>query len=180
MNLWIKRPLTLFLSLVFLVFVGFVVTKIAERIRIAEMYHTLGETRLETGDFLKPMKLGKMLDLLTERCAAQGRNLPIRINFHAFEENSDVQEFLKGCQEPAMLDTEVRFPQFPKKMTVATILRLLVTQMKPCATYMMCAEGVEITPFSADPSLRVYPVSGLVIPTKTWGELMWEKLIRFR
>jgi hypothetical protein len=182
MNRHVKRPLTLCLALVFLFLVGIVATETAERLRIAEIRHTLQETTIETREFEKPMPLGKMLGLLTERCSTLGKDLPIWINVHAFDVDADVQEFLKGCQKPAMLDTQIRFPQWPEKMRAATALRLALSQMKPYATYRVCADGVEITPSSSMPeqkSLRVYPVSGLVISqSETWGQWIWRHLVQ--
>jgi hypothetical protein len=181
---FLKNPLALCLTLVLLFFVGFVAIKTAERSRkTAKMVHALAETTIETRDFQQPMSFGEMLDLLTEKCAAQGRDLPIWINAHAFDEHGDARELLKGSPEAAVEDTEIRMPRFPKKMRAATVLRLALSQIEPAATYRVCAEGVEILPSSKtdQASLRVYPVCESVIPVtrpKTWDEWLWEKLFR--
>jgi len=103
--------------------------------------------------------------------------LPIVVDYQSFQENEDVQEFLKETEEPGLFDSEIHFPSHPKRMSAGTALRLVLAKVKvPVATYVIRPDGVIITTCSKEVReavSRVYPGGGLVV-TEEPG--FWERI----
>jgi len=120
---------------------------------------------LPMGDFQNPMTLKEALGLFYEKFAAKQKELPIMIDTAAFkEENPDAAE---------VYDTPVKFPPYPKVMSMATALRIALSQVPTNnATYLIRRNYIEVTTndrMVREKVLRVYPVGDLVIPISQAG-----------
>lgn len=96
------------------------------------------ETTLEMKDFQQPMSFKEFLGHLKVKLAPKGEDLPIFVNTEAFkEENPDA---------PAVFDTQIQFPPFPKKMKVAAALSVALRRFNPPNATLVLRDGfVEIT-----------------------------------
>lgn len=119
----------------------------------------LGET-IETDQLQIGLTLKEFIGLVAEKFAARGKELPIIIDTEAFKEDAP--------EIGDLYDTPVRFPPYPKRMTVATALRLALAKIPTNnATYLIRRNFVEVTTIerqTREKVLRVYPVGDLVIP----------------
>ncbi len=118
------------------------------------------DEEIEMKDFQAPMTLKEALGLFMERFAGKQKDLPILVDTEAFkEENPDA---------PSIYDTPIQFQPYPKKMMLATALRLALAKVNPPnATYLIRRNYIEITTIerqTRERVLRVYPVGELVIP----------------
>lgn len=94
----------------------------------------LGEP-IETKDFQVPMALKDALGLFVEKLAAKGMEMPILVDSAAFREESI-----------EIYDTLIRFPPFPRRLTLATALRLALDQVpEKNATYLVLPTHILIT-----------------------------------
>ncbi len=120
---------------------------------------------IDMKDFQNAMTLKEFIGILYEKFAAMGKELPIVVHGAAFKEESP-DEF---PEESSVYDnTQVKFPAFLKKMKLAIVLRLALSQVKTGnATYLIRRNFIEITTSDRlvkDRVLRVYPVGELVVP----------------
>jgi len=120
----------------------------------------LMDEQIEMKDFLAPMNLKECLELFMQKFAGKNKDLPILVDTEAFkEENPDA---------PSIYDTQIKFEPYPKKMQMATALRLALAKVNPPnATYLIRRNYIEITTIerqTRERVLRVYPVGDLVIP----------------
>lgn len=115
----------------------------------------LGEY-LDMKDFQQPMRLKDVLGLLYEKFASQGKELPILVNTTAFSnENPNAKE--------EVYDTQVQFPPYPRKMTLATALRFALSNVETGnATYLIRKNHIEVTTLkqASLPVLLRQPVVG--------------------
>jgi hypothetical protein len=114
-----------------------------EVVKKATAFHTivgLLDEQLDMKYFQTPLSLKESLALFMEHFATKGKELAILVDSEAFkEENPDA---------PPIYDTVVQFPPFPKKMKLATALRLALSKAIPAnATYVIRQEHIEITTF---------------------------------
>jgi hypothetical protein len=96
----------------------------------------LGEP-IETKDFQVPggMSLKDALGLFVEKLAAKGMELPILVDSAAFREESI-----------EVYETPIRFPPFPRRLALATALRLALDQVpEKNATYLVRPTHILIT-----------------------------------
>ena len=149
-----------------------------ERKAVAELQQAL-RTNINMRSFQQqPLTINKAIQMIQEECAAKGTRLPIVVDYQSFQENEDVQEFLKETEEPGLFDSEIHFPSHPKRMSAGTALRLVLAKVKvPVATYVIRPDGVIITTCSKEVReavSRVYPVSDLVVLRQEPG--FWERI----
>lgn len=85
--------------------------------RIAELQDLLGDTTIETADLRGPMPLAKFLAELQARLP-RDKKVVLRIDSKGFGKDFD-----------KVAQTMVKLPPFPKKMTVATALRLALSHL---------------------------------------------------
>ena len=104
---------------------------------VRELADALDET-IDLTDFSKPMSLKEAMSVLQANLKSQGKELPVRINHEAFEEeNPDAEK---------VIDTEIRFPAALKRLRVAQALRFMVGQVKTNnGTYLIRPGYLEIT-----------------------------------
>ena len=104
---------------------------------VRELADLLDET-IDVEDFRQAMPLEKALALLQAKLKSCGKELPVRIDRQAFEEeNPDAEK---------VTDTEIRFPAVPRQMKLARALRFLVRQVKTNnGTYLVRPGLLEIT-----------------------------------
>src|SRR5262245_18525134 len=134
-----RRPLFVlagFLALVPLAWLG--EKTLRERRAVAQIKQAL-KTVIDMRSFQQqPLTINKAIQMIQEECAARGSRLPILVDHQSFQENEDVQEFLKETEDRGLFDSEIRFPSHPKRMCAATALRLVLAKVKvPVATYMI-------------------------------------------
>ena len=101
----------------------------------------LGET-IDMEKFPNPMLLKDALGLFYDifKARGKGQELPILIDTSAFKEAADADMVLD------IYDSPVKFPPYPKTMTVATALRLALSQVPTNnATYIIRRSFIEIT-----------------------------------
>ncbi|MCI0737470.1 MAG: hypothetical protein L0Y72_00400 [Gemmataceae bacterium] len=92
-----------------------------------------------TLDFQQNMTLKECLGLLIEKFAAKGINLAIRLDAEAFKDDNP------DCKDDVW-DSPVKFPQYPRQMTLATALRVALAQIPSRnATYLIRNGHIEIT-----------------------------------
>jgi len=77
----------------------------------------------ETKDFTQPMSLKEFLQLIYEKCAIKGIDLPILVDVNSFREGPD-------AQPAGPYEDEIRLPAIPKTMTLGQVLQLAVSQIK--------------------------------------------------
>ncbi len=96
------------------------------------------EEQIEMKDFQLPMTLKEALGLFYEKMATRGLELPILVDTEAFKDGN--------ADAPDIYDTQVKFPPFPRRMSLATALRMAVSRIPTGnATYLIRGEHVEIT-----------------------------------
>ncbi len=129
-----------------------------------EIYKMLEEP-IETKDFVNQMTLKDAIGLLYEKFAAKQKDLPILVDSGAFKEDA------ADAADP--METQVSLPAQPRKMSIATALRLMLSKVPTNnATYLIRRDFIEITTndrMIKDKVLRVYPVGDLVIPISMMG-----------
>jgi RNA polymerase sigma factor (sigma-70 family) len=95
------------------------------------------DTLVETKD-LTERTLKEFLVLVTELLSASGVEAPILVDFEAFRE--------EAADAPNIYDTTVRFPPYPRKMTVAQCLRFALANVPGRkATFVVYRDHIEIT-----------------------------------
>lgn len=87
----------------------------------ASVIYKLLQEPIQMKDFEMPMNLKEFLAHLEKNFAARGKELPILVNVAALKE--DVQDL------PDPYDAELKFPEIPKRVTTATLLRLAISQI---------------------------------------------------
>jgi hypothetical protein len=99
---------------------------------------SLLDLAIDMKDFQQPMTLKEVVGLLWEKLNAEGKEFTILVDSDAFrEENPD---------DPDIFDIQVRFPPFPRKMTIGTALRLALAKAPSNnATFVVYADRIEIT-----------------------------------
>ncbi len=115
-------------------------------------------------DFQNQMTLKEVLGLFYEKYQAKGKELPILVDQQAFKDESP--------DAPEIYEATIKFPPYPKMMSMATALKLALSQASPSATYLIRRSFIEITTNDKalkDQVLRVYPVGELVIPVNALG-----------
>ncbi|MCI0378905.1 MAG: DUF4974 domain-containing protein [Gemmataceae bacterium] len=94
---------------------------------------------IDMKDFQQNMTLKECLGLLIEKFQAKGVNLAIRLDAEAFKDDNP------DCKDDVW-DSPVKFPQYPKQMTLATALRVALAQIPSRnASYLIRDGHVEIT-----------------------------------
>ncbi len=120
---------------------------------------------IKTSDIPQTATLKDVLGLFIERMAEKGKELPILIDTNAFKEDA--------ADAPDPYDTTVKFPPYPKTMSLATALRFALSQIPSNnATYLIRRNYIEVTTndrMVREKVLRVYPVGDLVIPISQSG-----------
>jgi RNA polymerase sigma factor (sigma-70 family) len=94
---------------------------------------------IETKDFQQQMTLKDFFVLLFEKFDSQGKEVVILVDAEAFkEEDPDVDIY----------DTVVQFPPYPRKMSLASCLRLALAKVPSHnATFVVYPSHIEITTF---------------------------------
>jgi len=96
------------------------------------------QQRLDMKEFQNPMRLKEALGLLQDKAAEKGYALPIMVNQAAFKEVSP--------DAVDIFETEVKYPPYPRTMSVATALNLALSQGSAEATFVVRNGFVEIVP----------------------------------
>lgn len=104
------------------------------------------ETPIETKAFQEPMTLEKFLERMQQKLPAKAKTLRFVIDTQAFKED-----------EPAtspVTNTQVKLPPFPKRMSLATVLRLAASKIPSGnATYWVRRGQIVITTIERAESL---------------------------
>jgi hypothetical protein len=110
----------------------------AEVVRIIEMMQEV----IETKDFTNQMTLKEGLQLLYEKFAARGKDLPILVDHRGFVD--------ADADAASPYEAAVQLPPVPKQMTVGTALRVMLSQVptKANATFIVRQGHIEIVPQS--------------------------------
>jgi hypothetical protein len=88
-----------------------------------------------------PHSLRESLQLLSDAVAAKGKELPIVIDVQAFKDENP--------EAPDIHETQIRFPTFPRRMTLVNALRLALAQVPTRnATFLIRGDVIEITTFT--------------------------------
>ncbi|MEI7688161.1 MAG: hypothetical protein WCL32_24415, partial [Planctomycetota bacterium] len=108
-----------------------------------------------------------ILRFFTDKLSARGKDLPVFIDQAAFDEGA--------AEAPKVLDTEVKFPPFLRRMPIAIALRVALSQVQGnSATYIVRRDYIEITTAERammEKVIRVHPVADLTIPISPSGGL---------
>lgn len=102
------------------------------------------QTPIDMNDFQNPMTLKETMGLFYEKVQnlgvlGRGVGLPVLIDQAGFKEVAP--------EAPDIYDTPVKFPVYPKKMTLATALQLALSQIPMAETTFLIKRGaVEIVP----------------------------------
>lgn len=116
-------------------------------------------------EFKQPVPFKLVLKLFGDKLAARGKDLPVWIDQNAFKEDA--------AEAPELLESNVTFPPFLKRMQIATALRVALSQMPTNnATYMIRRDYIEITTIDRaimEKVIRVHPVADLTIPISQTG-----------
>ncbi len=112
-----------------------------ERLMQLRTLHKVLEETLDTKAFQGPMILKEILGVLQDNLNTRYKDddvLPILVDVQAFkEENPDAV---------SVLESQVGFPVFPRRMTVATALRVALAQVPTNnATFLVRAGYLEVT-----------------------------------
>jgi hypothetical protein len=113
------------------------------------------------------LKLKDVLELISTRLTKlnQGKEVLIILDVNAFKAEKD------EVTSEGILGTEIDLPAFPKRMAMATLLRIALGNIETKnASYVIRKNFVEITTNDrvvSEKVLRVYPVAELVMPIKT-------------
>jgi hypothetical protein len=114
--------------------------------------------------FKNPMSLQNFIDILDSK-----HKIAVLVDTAPFKAENE-SEYPNGVE---IYETKIQFPPAPKRMTIATALRLALSQVKTDnATYVIRRNFVEVTTIDRqfrDKVLRVYPVGDLVIPISMGG-----------
>jgi hypothetical protein len=109
--------------------------------KLRQLLAKLNDT-IDMKDVQAPMTLKEAVDLIQDKLNARYKQedvLPILVDTEAFK--ADPAE--SGAQ---VLDTQIRFPKYPRQMTVATALRVILSQIAlQKATFLVRDQYVEIT-----------------------------------
>jgi hypothetical protein len=97
------------------------------------------QTEIDMKDFQAPnLTLKDFLGLLLEKAQGLGKELPILLDQDAFR--------AEDPNSPDIYDTPVRVPPFPRRMTLATALRLALRKVPSGnATYLILPTHIHIT-----------------------------------
>jgi len=131
----------------------------------AEVDRLLQE-KVDMKDFSEqPHSLKDTLQLFYDKFAAKNKELPILVDMGAFKEENPAID---------IYGTQITFPPFPRVMTMATALRIALSQIdsQSGATYIIRRNFIEITTAERmvkEKVLRVYPLADLVIPISQAG-----------
>jgi hypothetical protein len=109
--------------------------------RLRQLLAKLNDT-MDMKDFQAPMTLKEALNLIQEKLQAKYKDadaLPILVNLEAFKgEPTDSGE--------QIYETQIKFPSFPRRMSVATALKVVLSQVVATkATFLARDHYVEIT-----------------------------------
>jgi hypothetical protein len=97
------------------------------------------ESPIETKDFQEELTLGQFLERFRDRLPAHAKTLRFVIDQEAFRENMP-------RDYPAVANTPVKLPPFPRKMALATALRLALSKIPTGdATYWVRRGHIVIT-----------------------------------
>jgi hypothetical protein len=101
------------------------------------------QTRIDMKDFQNPMTLKEALGLLYEKVAAsgmlgKGEGLPILLAQASFHEVDP--------KAPDIYESTVKFPPYPKTLTIATALRVALSQAAVDATFVIRRGFIEVVP----------------------------------
>jgi hypothetical protein len=105
----------------------------------AKFHHLLGE-RLDMKEFQQELSLKECLQLIIDQFANRRIELPILVDTEAFKmDNPDA---------PDIYETRIKFPPFPRQMTVATALRVALDRVATGdATYALMPDHLLITTY---------------------------------
>ena len=108
--------------------------------------------------FQEPMPLAKFLETL-EKQLPKNKKVALRIDDKAF-----------GDKRAEVAATLVRLPPYPKKITLATVLRLRISQVKNGPAYRIDPTAIMITTPQAPQPLytAVHDIHDLVAKQETW------------
>ncbi len=128
-------------SLAVLVFLGFFGKAPGDtpgEVETRALIRLLNES-MDMKDFHNPgLTLKEALGLICEKFTAQGKDVPILVNEEAFK---------KMVKNVSISDQVIRFPAFPRKMSLAAALRLALAQVEGVeATFLVRNATVEIVP----------------------------------
>ncbi len=79
------------------------------------------------------------LDLISEKFAAKGKELPFRINYQAFKKGTTARSIVDG-------ELPAKVPSTPRRLPVGTLLRIILEQEDLDATFLIRNGMVEILP----------------------------------
>src|SRR5262249_41386313 len=123
----------------------------------AQRIQKLLEESIDMKDFQAPMSLKEALGLIQDKLNARYKEedvLPILIDAEAFKDDNQ--------EAPDVYETPVKFPPFPRKMSIATALRIALSKVATGnATYMIRGNFIEVTTVerqTRERVLAVYPV----------------------
>jgi tetratricopeptide (TPR) repeat protein len=114
----------------------------------------------------QPVLMKQVLSYFDERLQNRGSGLPVYIDQPAFKE--------EASGDPIdLLETTVNFPPYLRKMSIATALRVALSQFPGAnATYSVRPGFIEVTTIDRaimEKVLRVHPVTDLTIPISSAG-----------
>jgi tetratricopeptide (TPR) repeat protein len=132
----------------------------------AQSVMKLLEDQIEIPDIFKvqPVPFRAVLKYLTDTLAGRGKELDFMIDKQAFKDAAP-----DGTD---ILEQPIEFPVFMKKMPIAVVLRLALSQYPGDATYLIRRNVIEITTGDRaiyDKVIRVHYVGDLVIPISQSG-----------
>jgi hypothetical protein len=109
--------------------------------RLRQVLAKLNDT-MDMKDFQAPMTLKDALALIQDKLQARYKDedaLPILVNLEAFKtEPADSGE--------QIYETQIKFPRFPRRMSVATALKVVLSQVVATkATFLVRDQYVEVT-----------------------------------
>jgi hypothetical protein len=136
--------------------------------RIAQRWEALLGEVIDMKDFKEEMPLKKVLSLLQEKLNAKHKAedvLPIRVDQAAFK--------IENVDGPALDDTPVRFPPFPRRMSVGLVLRLALSKVwTNNATFWTHRNCLEITTVERQAHC-VRTVGGFMLPMSHSRWAVW-------
>jgi hypothetical protein len=109
--------------------------------KLRQLLAKLNDT-IDMKDFQAPLTLKEALSMISDKMRAKYKDddaLPILVNLEAFKpEPADSGE--------QIYDTQVKFPSFPRRMSVATAIKVALSQVVATkATFLVRDQYVEIT-----------------------------------
>lgn len=118
-------------------------------------------------EFKQPVPFRLVLGFFRDRLSARGKDLPVWIDQNAFKEDA--------AEAPDLLEANITFPPFIRKMPIAIALRVALSQIPTNnATYLIRRDYIEITTIDRaimEKVIRVHPVADLTIPIDQSGGL---------